>query len=183
MELKVITTPLDDEVIKGLKAGDKVLLSGYIYTARDAAHKRFVDSLKKGEDLPIDVIGQIIYYCGPSPAPPGKVIGACGPTTSSRMDVYAPQLLSLGLKGMIGKGKRSQTVKDAISKYNAVYFGATGGAGALLSKSVISSEIVGYEDLGPEAVVKLGVDKMPLFVINDIYGNDLYEIGISRYKR
>ncbi len=183
MDIKVITTPLDDEVIKGLKAGDKIFLSGYIYTARDAAHKRFVDSLEKGEGLPIDIKGQIIYYCGPSPAPPGKVIGACGPTTSSRMDTYAPKLLSLGLKGMIGKGKRSQAVKDAISQYNAVYFGATGGAGALLSKSVISSEVVAYEDLGPEAVVKLGIDKMPLFVINDIYGNDLYEMGIARYKR
>ncbi|HOV90398.1 MAG TPA: Fe-S-containing hydro-lyase [Syntrophorhabdaceae bacterium] len=183
MDIKVITTPLDDEVIKGLKAGDKIFLSGHIYTARDAAHKRFVDSLERGESLPIDIKGQIIYYCGPSPAPPGKVIGACGPTTSSRMDAYAPKLLSLGLKGMIGKGKRSQAVKDAISQYNAVYFGATGGAGALLSKSVISSEVVAYEDLGPEAVVKLGVDKMPLFVINDIYGNDLYEMGTARYKR
>ncbi len=183
MDIKVITTPLDDEVIKGLKAGDKIFLSGHIYTARDAAHKRFVDSLERGESLPIDIKGQIIYYCGPSPAPPGKVIGACGPTTSSRMDAYAPKLLSLGLKGMIGKGKRSQVVKDAISQYNAVYFGATGGAGALLSKSVISSEVVAYEDLGPEAVVKLGVDKMPLFVINDIYGNDLYEMGTARYKR
>lgn len=183
MEIKVITTPLNEEVIKGLRAGDKVFLSGYIYTARDAAHKRFVDALDRGEELPLDIKGQVIYYCGPSPAPPGKVIGACGPTTSSRMDAYAPKLIELGLKGMIGKGKRSKAVKDAISQYNAVYFGATGGAGALLSKSVISSEVVAYEDLGPEAIVKLGVDKMPLFVINDIYGNDLYEMGIARYKK
>ncbi|HOJ71834.1 MAG TPA: Fe-S-containing hydro-lyase [Syntrophorhabdaceae bacterium] len=183
MEIKIITTPLNEEVIKGLKAGDKVFMSGYIYTARDAAHKRFIDTLERGEELPLDIKGQVIYYCGPSPAPPGKVIGACGPTTSSRMDAYAPKLIALGLKGMIGKGKRSQPVKDAISQYNAVYFGATGGAGALLSKSVKSSEVVAYEDLGPEAVVKLYVDKMPLFVINDIYGNDLYEMGTAQYRR
>ncbi|HOP86114.1 MAG TPA: Fe-S-containing hydro-lyase [Syntrophorhabdaceae bacterium] len=182
MDIKIITTPLDDEVIKGLRAGDKVFLTGFIYTARDAAHKRFIDAIERNEPLPIDLNGQIIYYCGPSPAPPGKVIGACGPTTSSRMDAYSPRLLSLGLKGMIGKGKRSQAVREAITKYNAVYFGATGGAGALLSKSVVSSEVIAYEDLGPEAIVKLGVDKMPLFVINDIYGNDLYEMGTAQYK-
>ncbi|HPP06329.1 MAG TPA: Fe-S-containing hydro-lyase [Syntrophorhabdaceae bacterium] len=182
MEIKEITTPLDDEVIKALKTGEKVFLTGFIYTARDAAHRRFMDTLERNEPLPIDIKGQIIYYCGPSPAPPGRVIGACGPTTSSRMDTYSPRLLSLGLKGMIGKGKRSQAVRDAIKKYNAVYFGATGGAGALLSKSVVSSEVVAYEDLGPEAVIKLYVEKMPLFVINDIYGNDLYEMGIAQYK-
>lgn len=183
MEIKKITTPLEDSVIEGLKAGEKVFLSGYIYTARDAAHKRFIDALEKGEKLPLDIKGQIIYYCGPSPAPPGKVIGACGPTTSSRMDAYAPKLLSLGLKGMIGKGKRSQAVKDVIKEYKAIYFGATGGAGALLSKSVVSSEIIAYEELGPEAVRKLEVKDLPLFVINDIHGNDLYEAGMQRYKK
>jgi fumarate hydratase subunit beta len=183
MQIKKITTPLEDSVIEGLKSGEKVFLSGYIYTARDAAHKRFIDALEKGEKLPLDIKGQIIYYCGPSPAPPGKVIGACGPTTSSRMDAYAPKLLSLGLKGMIGKGKRSQPVKDAIKQYKSIYFGATGGAGALLSKSVVSSEVIAYEELGPEAVRKLEVKDMPMFVINDIHGNDLYEAGIQRYMK
>lgn len=183
MEIKRIKTPLEPYVIEQLKAGEKVFLSGYIYTSRDAAHKRFIDTLNEGGRLPFDIQNQVIYYCGPSPAPPGRVIGACGPTTSSRMDVYAPRLVSLGLKGMIGKGKRSQAVKDALKQYKAVYFGATGGAGALLSKSVISSEVVAYEELGPEAVVKLGVVDMPLFVINDVYGNDLYESGAERYKR
>jgi fumarate hydratase subunit beta len=183
MEIKRITTPLEDSVIEGLKAGQKVFLSGFIYTARDAAHKRFIDALEKGEKLPLDIKRQIIYYCGPSPAPPGKVIGACGPTTSSRMDAYAPRLASLGLKGMIGKGKRSQAVKDAIKEHKAIYFGATGGAGALLSKSVTSCEVIAYEELGPEAVRRLEVKDMPLFVINDIYGNDLYETGTQHYKK
>jgi len=183
MELKRIKTPLDEKTIRELKAGEKVFLSGYIYTARDAAHKRFIDTINEGKELPIDIKNQVIYYCGPSPAPPGKPIGSCGPTTSSRMDAYAPKLLSLGLKGMIGKGKRSQAVKDAIKQYQGVYFGATGGAGALLSKAVISSTIIAYEELGPEAVVRLEVKDMPLFVINDIYGNDLYEMGMLQYKR
>jgi fumarate hydratase subunit beta len=183
MHIKNIMTPFDDEVIKELKAGEKVFLSGYIYTARDTAHKRFMDALNAAEELPFDIKDQIIYYCGPSPAPPGKVIGACGPTTSSRMDLYTPKLLSLGLKGMIGKGKRSTAVREAITQYRAVYFGATGGAGALLSRSVVSSEPVAYEDLGPEAVIKLEVRDMPLFVINDIYGNDLYETGMEQYKK
>ncbi len=148
--------------------------------------RRTRDSLKhslKAVKLPFDIQDQVIYYCGPSPCASRRVIGACGPTTSSRMDAYAPRLISLGLKGMIGKGKRSQTVKDTIKQYKAIYFGATGGAGALLSKSVKSSEIIAYEELGPEAVVKLGIVDMPLFVINDIYGNDLYESGTQRYKR
>lgn len=183
MEMKKIKTPLDDSIIEQLKAGEKVFLSGYIYTARDAAHKRFIDALGEGGKLPFDIENQVIYYCGPSPAPPGRVIGACGPTTSSRMDAHSPKLISLGLKGMIGKGKRSQAVKDAIRQYKAVYFGATGGAGALLSKSVISSEVIAYEDLGPEAVVRLGIVDMPLFVINDIYGNDLYESGAAQYRK
>ncbi|HNS15114.1 MAG TPA: Fe-S-containing hydro-lyase [Syntrophorhabdaceae bacterium] len=183
MEIKKIQTPLDDSTVEKLKAGEKVFLNGFIFTARDAAHKKFFEALDKGEELPFDMRNQIIYYCGPSPAPPGRVIGSCGPTTSGRMDAYAPRLISLGLKGMIGKGKRSAAVKDALRQYKAVYFGATGGAGALLSRSVVSSEIVAYEDLGPEAVVKLGVKDLPLFVINDMYGNDLYEAGIQQYRR
>ncbi len=183
MEMKRVTTPLSDGVVEELKAGDKVLLSGTIYTARDAAHKRFIDTLRAGGSLPFEIEGQVIYYCGPSPVLPGRVIGAAGPTTSGRMDVYTPTLLSLGLKGMIGKGKRSQAVKDAIVKHKAIYFGATGGAGALLSKAVVSYEVVAYEELGPEAVARLVVKDLPLFVINDIAGNDLYEMGTSRYRR
>ncbi|MEN6617093.1 MAG: Fe-S-containing hydro-lyase [Syntrophorhabdus sp.] len=182
-EIIKIRTPLADDVIAALRAGEKVLLSGFIYTARDAAHKRFTETLNAGGQLPFDVRGQIIYYCGPAPAPLGKVIGSCGPTTSSRMDIYAPGLISLGLKGMIGKGKRSEAVKKAIQEYGAVYFGATGGAGALLARSVVAAEVIAYEDLGPEAVVRLEVKDMPLFVINDIHGNDLYEAGIERYRR
>lgn len=182
-EIMKIHTPLTDTVIAALKTGDKVLLSGFIYTARDAAHKRFIEKLEAGGKLPFDVRGQVIYYCGPAPAPVGKVIGSCGPTTSSRMDGYAPGLISLGLKGMIGKGKRSEMVKKAIQEHRAVYFGATGGAGALLAQSVVAAEVIAYEDLGPEAVMRLEVKDMPLFVINDIYGNDLYEAGIERYRR
>jgi len=182
MEIKHITIPLTDAVIENLKAGEKVFLNGHIYTARDAAHKRFIETLNKGENLPIEIKDQVIYYCGPSPAPPGKVIGACGPTTSSRMDAYAPTLISMGLKGMIGKGKRSQSVIDAMRQYKSIYFGATGGAGALLSKCVISSEVIAYEELGPEAVMRLEVKDFPLFVINDIYGNDLYVAGMQKYK-
>jgi len=183
MEIRHIQSPLEDGIIESLKSGEKVFLSGYIFTARDAAHKRFMEALDQDRPLPFDIKGQIIYYCGPSPAPPGKVIGACGPTTSSRMDAYAPRLVSLGLKGMIGKGKRSQAVKDALREYRAVYFGATGGAGALLSRAVISSEPIAYDDLGPEAVIRLKVKDMPLFVINDAYGNDLYETGMTSYGK
>ena len=183
MEMKRINTPLGDGVTEELRAGDKVLLSGVIYTARDTAHKRFIVTLQAGGSLPFEIEGQVIYYCGPSPASPGRVIGAAGPTTSGRMDVYTPTLLSLGLKGMIGKGKRSQAVKDAIAKYKAIYFGATGGAGALLSKAVVSYEIVAYGELGPEAVARLVVTDLPLFVINDIAGNDLYEMGTTRYRK
>jgi fumarate hydratase subunit beta len=183
MDIKRITTPLSNGVVEALKAGDKVLLSGTIYTARDAAHKRFVDALSAGRSLPFEVEGQVIYYCGPSPVLPGRVIGAAGPTTSGRMDVYTPALLSLGLKGMVGKGKRSQAVKDAIVKHKAIYFGATGGAGALLSKAVVSYEVLAYEELGPEAVARLVVKDLPLFVINDVAGNDLYEMGMSGYRR
>jgi len=182
MGIKKVTTPLSDDVIQLLRAGEKVLLSGPVYTARDAAHKRFAEALQGGGQLPFDIRGQIIYYCGPAPAPPGRVIGSCGPTTSSRMDVYAPKLISLGLKGMIGKGRRSEAVKQALKEQRAVYFGATGGAGALLARTVVASQVIAYEDLGPEAVVRLEVRDMPLFVINDIYGDDLYEQGMEHYK-
>jgi fumarate hydratase subunit beta len=180
--IKRILTPLADDVIQSLKAGEKVLLSGFIYTARDAAHKRFAEALDAGEELPFDIRGQVIYYCGPAPAPPGKVIGSCGPTTSSRMDVYAPRLIRLGLKGMIGKGKRSDAVKKALQEHRAVYFGATGGAGALIARTVVASQVIAYEDLGPEAVVRLEVSDMPLFVINDTFAGDLYQEGMERYK-
>lgn len=183
MGIKKIQTPLADDVIQSLKAGEKVLLSGFIYTARDAAHKRFAEALDAGEELPFDIRGQVIYYCGPAPAPPGKVIGSCGPTTSSRMDVYAPRLIGLGLKGMIGKGKRSDAVKKALQEHRAVYFGATGGAGALIARTVVASRVIAYEDLGPEAVVRLEVRDMPLFVINDTFAGDLYQEGMERYRR
>lgn len=183
MNIRQITTPLEEEAILSLKAGDKVLLSGYIYTARDAAHKRFSEMIAAGKNLPFDCAGQIIYYCGPTPAAEGRVIGAAGPTTSSRMDPYTPTMLSLGLRGMIGKGKRSQAVREALVRFKAVYFGATGGAGALLSRSIVSREVVAYEDLGTEAVARLGVRDFPLFVVNDSFGGDLYEMGVNHYGR
>jgi fumarate hydratase subunit beta len=172
---------LRESDVARLESGDKVLLSGHIYTARDAEHKRFIEALNAGQSLPFDTSDQIIYYCGPTPAAPGRIIGAAGPTTSSRMDVYTPALLSLGIRGMIGKGKRSEAVKKAIGQFRAVYFGATGGAGALLSKTIASYEIVAYPDLGPEAVARLDVVDLPLFVVNDCFGNDLYEMGMSQY--
>jgi len=180
--VKKIKTPLTDEVIKELKCGDLVEITGIIYTARDAAHKRLVDLIKEGKPLPFDIRGAIIYYVGPTPAKPGKVIGSAGPTTSYRMDTYTPILLEMGLKGMIGKGKRSKEVREAIVKYKGIYFASTGGAAALLAKHIKSSEIVAYEDLGPEAVRKLYVEDFPAIVVNDIYGNDLYEEGVKKYK-
>lgn len=180
--VKKIITPLTDEVMESLKCGDLVSITGYIYTARDAAHKRLVEIIREGKELPFDIKGAIIYYVGPTPPPPGKVIGSAGPTTSYRMDSYAPILIEIGLKGMIGKGKRSKEVKDAMIKNKAVYFGATGGAGALLSKHIKVSELVAYEDLGPEAIRKLYVEDFPAIVINDIYGNDLYEEGMKKYR-
>ena len=182
MQVKRITMPLGDEMVQELRAGDKVLLNGTIYTARDAAHMRFIEAIQRGAPLPFEMRGQVLYYCGPSPVLPGRPIGAAGPTTSSRMDAYTPALLSLGLRGMIGKGKRSRVVRDAIVKHKAIYFGATGGAGALLSKAVVSYEIVAYEELGPEAVARLQVKDFPLFVINDAFGDDLYETGIARFR-
>jgi fumarate hydratase subunit beta len=177
-----IKTPLDEETIKKLKAGDQVFISGLIYTARDAAHKRLVEALDKGEKLPFDLTNQTVYYMGPSPAKPGQVIGSAGPTTSGRMDSYAPRLMAAGLKGMIGKGNRSQAVKDAIRKYKAVYFAAIGGAGALISRSIKKAEVIAYEDLGAEAIRRLEVENFPVTVINDIYDGDLYEQGKAKYQ-
>ncbi len=178
-----LTTPLKVEDVERLKIGDAVLLNGVIYTGRDAAHKRLFELLKKGEDLPIDIEGQVIYYVGPTPAKPGYVIGSAGPTTSYRMDPYAPALIERGLKGMIGKGNRGEEVKEAMRKHKAVYFAATGGAGALIAKSIKSSEIVAYEDLGPEAVRKLVVENFPVIVANDCYGGDLFEEGMKKYSK
>ena len=180
---KNINLPLTDATIAGLAAGDDVLLTGVIYVARDAAHKRMVEALEREESLPFDITGQTVYYMGPSPAPPGKVIGAAGPTTSTRMDPYAPRLIAEGLKGMIGKGPRSEAVKGAIKEYKAVYLASVGGAGALLSKTIVSAEVVAYEDLGPEAVRKLEVKDFPATVINDIHGGDLYIKGKMKYCR
>lgn len=181
MKKLVLNTPLKSEELKKLKSGDDVFITGYIYTARDAAHKRLVELLDKGEDLPIDIEGGIIYYVGPSPAKPGQVLGSAGPTTSYRMDSYTPQLLDKGLKGMIGKGSRSKEVIDKLVETNSIYFGAIGGAAALISKSIKSSEVVAYEDLGAEAIRRLYVEDFPVTVINDTYGNDLYEDGRKKY--
>ncbi len=178
---KKVTLPLTDKILKELRAGDNLLLTGVIYVARDAAHKRMVEALDQGKPLPFDVKGATVYYMGPSPARPGKVIGSAGPTTSGRMDAYAPRLIAEGLKGMIGKGLRSQAVKDAMVKYKAVYLGAIGGAGALISKCIKKSEVIAYEDLGAEAVLRLEVEDFPVTVINDIYGGDLYEQGKAKY--
>ncbi|MCX7884561.1 MAG: Fe-S-containing hydro-lyase [Caloramator sp.] len=178
---KKIITPLTDDAVKILKAGDSVLLTGYIYTARDAAHKRLIELLNEGKKLPFDINGQVIYYVGPTPAKEGMPIGSAGPTTSYRMDPYAPKLLEIGLKGMIGKGYRGDEVINAIKKYNGVYFAAIGGAAALTAKCVKSSELIAYEDLGAEAVRKLYVEDLPLIVVIDSHGNNYYEIGQREY--
>jgi fumarate hydratase subunit beta len=178
-----IQTPLSDYDVEMLEIGDTVLVNGVIYTARDAAHKRLIDLLEAGQPLPLELQGQIMYYVGPSPARPGRVIGAAGPTTSYRMDPYAPQLLRLGLKAMIGKGKRSPEVIAAMIENKAVYLGAIGGAGALISQSIKAAEIIAYEDLGPEAIRRLVVENLPTIVINDCRGNDLYEQGLRQYAR
>ncbi|MDD6881292.1 MAG: Fe-S-containing hydro-lyase [Firmicutes bacterium] len=178
---KRITTPLTAEKTKDLKAGDDVLISGVIYTGRDAAHKRLVELVNEGKQLPVDLKDAIIYYVGPAPAKPGQAIGSAGPTTSYRMDAYAPTLLDLGLKGMIGKGKRSDEVIDAMKRNDAVYFGAIGGAGALLSKCIKKAEIVCYEDLGAEAIRRLEVEDLPVVVVIDKDGNNLYEQGRKTY--
>ena len=178
-----LKTPLSDADVEKLKAGDKVLLNGVIYTGRDAAHKRLYDLLMEGKPLPIDVKGQVIYYVGPAPAKPGQVIGSAGPTTSGRMDAYSPKLIELGLKGLIGKGMRKKEVVEAMKKYKAVYFAATGGAGALLAKAIKKAQVVAYEDLGPEAINRLEVEDFPVIVVNDTKGNDLYEEGMRKYAR
>ncbi len=178
-----IKTPLSDEDVGRLKAGDRVLISGVIYTGRDAAHKRLVDLIDRGEELPLDLRGQIIYYVGPTPARPGKPIGSAGPTSSYRMDPHSPKLMEKGLKGMIGKGMRSLEVIEAMKKYKAIYMAAVGGAAALIARRIKKSEIIAYEDLGPEAIRRLEVEDFPAIVVNDIWGNDLYVEGVRRYER
>jgi len=178
-----IKTPLSDEDVQNLKIGDSILITGKIYTARDAAHKRLIDLIEKNESLPLDLKGQIIYYVGPAPAKPGYVIGPAGPTTSGRCDPYTPALLALGLKGMIGKGVRSKEVREAMEKYKAVYLAATGGAAALISKNIKAVKIIAYEDLGPEAIRELEVEDFPVIVANDAHGGDLYEEGIKKYRK
>ncbi len=177
-----IQTPLTNEVVEKLRAGDKVEITGVIYVARDAAHKRFVEALSKGEPLPFDPKGQVIYYMGPSPAPPGKPIGSAGPTTAGRMDPYTIPMLEAGIKGMIGKGNRSPEVKEALKKYKAVYFAAIGGAAALIASRIKEAEVIAYEDLGAEAVRRLYVEDFPVIVVNDIYGGDAYEEGKAAYR-
>ena len=178
-----INAPLTQEKVAELKVGDKVLISGTIYTGRDAAHKKMVEAISKGEALPFDVKDQIIYFVGPTPAKPGQVIGSAGPTTSGRMDAYSPKLIKLGLTGMIGKGLRAPEVIDAMKEYGAVYFGAIGGSGALLAKRIVSAEVIAYPELGPEAVRKLEVKDFPAMVIIDKDGNNLYEIGRAKYRK
>lgn len=178
-----ITAPFNRETAATLKAGDYVYISGTIYTARDAAHKRMQEALDAGEALPLELPGNVIYYMGPSPAREGRPIGSAGPTTASRMDKYAPTLLNLGLAGMIGKGKRSQAVRDAIVRNQSVYFAAVGGAGALLSKAITKSEVIAYDDLGTEAIRKLEVVNFPVIVVIDAQGNNLYETAIKQYQK
>ena len=178
-----ISLPLTDETVAGLRAGDDVLLTGTLYTGRDSAHKRMVEALDEGRPLPFQLAGQTIYYMGPSPAKPGQVIGSAGPTTSGRMDSYSPRLMAEGLKGMIGKGIRSPAVREAIRQHRAVYFAAIGGAGALISKTIRKSEVIAYQDLGAEAVLRLEVEDFPAIVVNDMYGGDLYEEGKAAYRR
>jgi fumarate hydratase subunit beta len=181
--IKDVTTPLSDEDVEALRAGDRVRISGVIYTARDAAHARLAALIARGEPLPFDVRGQIIYYTGPSPARPGDIVGSIGPTTASRMDSYTPALLALGLKGTVGKGYRGPAVKEALRRHRAVYFGAIGGAGAVLSRHVKGLEVIAWEDLGTEAVRRLVVEDFPAIVINDCHGGDLYEEGRKVYAR
>lgn len=177
-----LKTPLEDSTIEKLKAGDKVRISGVLYTARDAAHKRLIEMVESGKDLPFDVKGQLLYYVGPTPAKPGQVIGSAGPTTSYRMDTYAPTLIKMGLKGMIGKGSRSKEVIEAMKMYKAVYFAAVGGAAALIAKTIKKVEIIAFDDLGTEAIRKMEVENFPAIVVNDTNGGDLYDIGREEYK-
>lgn len=181
-QAKQITTPLTDETVQSLKCGDMVNISGVIYTGRDAAHKIMVEAIEKGEELPVDWNGQVIYYAGPTPAKPGKVIGSCGPTTSGRMDAYSPTMMQQGLKGMIGKGPRSKEVVDAMVEHGVVYFAAIGGAAALIADSVKECDVIAYDDLGPEAVRRLRVENYPCIVVIDSQGNNLYEQGVAQYR-
>jgi len=178
-----INPPLTDDEVRSLKAGDQVEINGVIYAARDAAHKKLIELLNEGKELPFDIKGQIIYYVGPCPEKQGEVCGSAGPTTSSRMDAYTPQLIKLGLKGMIGKGIRSPEVINAMKEYGSVYFGAIGGAGALISKCIVAQKIIAFPELGPEALRKMTVKSFPATVIIDSNGNDLYKIGKERYQR
>ncbi len=178
-----LTTPLTNEDIEKLKAGDIVYLNGILYTARDAAHKRLVDLINEGKELPFDLKGAVIYYVGPTPPKPGEPIGSAGPTTSYRMDPYAPILIEHGLKGMIGKGKRNQDVIEACKKHKAVYFGAVGGAAALIAKAIKEAEVIAYPELGPEAIRRLKVENFPVVVVNDAYGNDLYAEGRKKWEK
>ena len=180
-QVKSIVTPLTDEVIKTLKIGDKVSITGVIYSARDAAHKKLVELIEAGKDLPFDMPGQAIYFVGPTPAKPGNAVGSAGPTTSGRMDAYSPILIAHGLKGMIGKGPRSESVKDAMKKHGAVYFAAVGGAGALISKSITKVDVIAYPELGAEAIRRMEVKEFPAIVAVDASGNDLYEKGKKEY--
>lgn len=177
-----INVPFDADIVKELKAGDYVYLTGTIYTARDAAHKRMYEALQNGKTLPFDIEGNVIYYMGPSPAREGRPIGSAGPTTASRMDKYTPALLELGMRGMIGKGRRTEAVRESMMKNQAVYFAAVGGAGALLSKSILQAEVIAYEDLGTEAIRKLEIKDFPVIVVMDCEGNNLYDMAIEQYK-
>ena len=183
METLKIKSPIDENLIKDLKTGTKVLITGTIYSARDAAHLKMVQALEKGEELPFDIRGQTIYYMGPSPARPGQTIGSAGPTTSGRMDGYTPQLLSKGLRAIIGKGNRSSEVIQALKKYNAVYLVTFGGAGALISKCIKKAEVIAYPELAAEAVMRLKIEDLPAIVANDIYGNDMYATGRAAYRK
>jgi fumarate hydratase subunit beta len=182
-EIKRLKTPLTNDDLKELRVGDKVMLSGSLYSARDAAHKRIVDLMDRNQKLPFDLQGAAIYYVGPSPAKPGYAIGSAGPTTSGRMDAYTPLLISKGLKGMVGKGPRSEEVKEAMKQHGAVYFAAVGGAGALISKSITSAEVVAYPELGAEAIRLMEVKDLPLIVAIDMFGNDLYQTGKEAYRK
>lgn len=182
-EIKYIKAPLTAGTVKGLHAGDVVRISGYIYTARDAAHKRLTEALARGEKLPLDLKDNIIYYVGPSPTKPGEVVGSAGPTTSGRMDKYTPTLIQQGMRGMIGKGLRSKEVIDACVKYGAVYFVAVGGAAAVISKSIVGEKMIAYEDLGPEAIRRYEVKDFPAIVCIDTQGNDFYKEGIAKYSK
>jgi fumarate hydratase subunit beta len=180
--VRTITLPLSDDVLKTLHAGDELLLTGVMYVGRDAAHKRLIETLEAGEPLPVDLKNQVIYFMGPTPARPGRAVGSAGPTSSYRMDTYSPRLMAEGLKGMIGKGMRSGVVKEAMKRYKAVYLGAIGGAGALISSCIKKVEVVAYEDLGTEALRRIEVHDFPVTVVNDIYGGDLYQEGRSQYR-